>query len=132
MDDPNFKACALAVFNRKSVHFSYRDAGGQHSERTVDVWGIGQRYGQWYFTGYDHTRNERRVFRLSRITGSFTLSTLPKGSTYHPRPEVLHVPGAAGLRPAAPRRTGHGAHPRRGGAAAACPGPGNHASRTRH
>ncbi len=87
MDDPNFKACALAVFNRKSVHFTYRDAGGQHSERTVDVWGIGQRYGQWYFTGYDHTRNERRVFRLSRITGSFTLSTLPKGSTYHPRPE---------------------------------------------
>lgn len=87
MDEPNFKACALAVFNRKTVQFDYRDASGNESRRTVDVWGIGQRYGFWYFTGWDHTRSDTRVFRLSRVNGNFTLANAPRATGgYHPRP----------------------------------------------
>ena len=84
-DDPNFKDCALAVFNRKTLGFGYRAANGQHSRRSVDVWGLGQRYGQWYFTGWDHTRNAPRVFRLSRVNGKFAIEhARPAG--YHRRP----------------------------------------------
>ncbi|MCW4464891.1 WYL domain-containing protein [Glutamicibacter sp. MNS18] len=87
MDDPNFKDCALAVFNRKTVHFSYRAANGQKSRRILDVWGIGQRFGYWYFTGWDHTRADTRVFRLSRVVGKITLGNAPKtGGGYRKRP----------------------------------------------
>lgn len=88
MDEPNFKDCALAVFNRKRVQFTYRDAAGQQSQRVLDIWGIGQRFGNWYFTGWDHSRNATRVFRLSRLVGKLTIVNSPKtGKDYQPRPE---------------------------------------------
>ena len=71
MDEPNFRECALAVFNRNTLKFAYMSSNGTRSDRIVDVWGIGQRYGNWYFTGYDHTRDDTRVFRLSRVQGKF-------------------------------------------------------------
>jgi len=88
MDEPNFKDCALAVFNRKPLKFSYISSQSAQTERTVDVWGIGQRYGNWYFTGFDHSREDIRVFRLSRVQGNFT-NFRHNGSTskYHPRPD---------------------------------------------
>lgn len=87
MDEPNFKECALAVFNRKTLKFSYVSSQGTQTERNVDVWGIGQRYGNWYFTGFDHSREDVRVFRLSRVQGKFTNSR-HSGTTseYHQRP----------------------------------------------
>ncbi|MGO4296986.1 helix-turn-helix transcriptional regulator [Glutamicibacter sp. MCAF14] len=71
LDEPNFRECALAVFNHNTLKFDYRSSNGAPSQRIVDVWGIGQRYGNWYFTGYDHTRQDTRVFRLSRVQGKF-------------------------------------------------------------
>lgn len=92
MDEPNFRDCALAVFNRKAVKFVYVSSQGTKTERIVDVWGIGQRYGNWYFTGYDHTRKDSRVFRLSRVQGNFgTYRHTGASSTYHPRPENFQM-----------------------------------------
>ncbi|WP_417373662.1 helix-turn-helix transcriptional regulator [Glutamicibacter protophormiae] len=89
LDAPNFRECALAVFNRKTVKFSYVTAGNVESTREVDMWGIGQRFGNWYFTGFDHTRDAQRVFRLSRVKGNFK-TTIRRGGTssagYRPRP----------------------------------------------
>lgn len=94
MDEPNFRECALAIFNRKTLKFSYTSSGGERTQRIVDVWGIGQRYGNWYFTGYDHTRQDTRVFRLSRVEGNFSnyrrSATSTEGS-YLPRPQDFQM-----------------------------------------
>lgn len=89
VDDSNFRACALGVFNKKTLKFQYQDAQENTTQRIVDLWGIGQRYGNWYFTGFDHTREATRVFRLNRVQGNFT--TQPRregasGASYRPRP----------------------------------------------
>ncbi|UYQ79021.1 WYL domain-containing protein [Glutamicibacter sp. JL.03c] len=92
MDEPNFRDCALAVFNRKALKFAYVSSQGSKTDRIVDVWGIGQRYGNWYFTGFDHTRNDSRVFRLSRVQGKFS-NHRHNGtdSVYHPRPDNFEM-----------------------------------------
>lgn len=88
MDDPNFKDCALAAFNRKTLKFAYVSSQGDKTERLVDVWALGQRYGNWYFTGFDHTRGAVRVFRLSRVQGSFTNARHSGNSAvYYKRPD---------------------------------------------
>ncbi len=89
LDEPNFRECALAVFNRKSVRFEYVAPSGDETVREVDMWGIGQRFGNWYFTGFDHTRNAQRVFRLSRVKGNFKTIIRRSGASsrdYQPRP----------------------------------------------
>lgn len=92
MDEPNFRDCALAVFNRKTLKFTYVSSQGSTTERIVDVWGIGQRYGNWYFTGYDHTRSDSRVFRLSRVQGKLSNHRHNgTASVYHPRPEGFEM-----------------------------------------
>lgn len=89
IDEQNFQECALAVFNHKTVKFDYVGASGDKTVREVDLWGIGQRYGNWYFTGYDHSRKAARVFRLSRVQGSFKTVIRrdgPSSEDYQPRP----------------------------------------------
>jgi proteasome accessory factor B len=49
---------------RAPASFRYRD-----ERRTIDVWGVASRDGRWYVTGLDHARDERRTFRVDRITG---------------------------------------------------------------
>lgn len=90
LDEPNFRECSLAVFNHNTLKFDYRSSNGALSQRIVDVWGIGQRYGNWYFTGYDHTRQDTRVFRLSRVQGKFVNYRHGSGASdpsYRARPE---------------------------------------------
>lgn len=94
LDEPNFRECALAVFNRKTVKFTYTTAQGVESEREVDVWGIGQRFGNWYFAGFDHKRNASRVFRLSRIKGNLKTTIRrqgPSSNGYQRRPADFNM-----------------------------------------
>lgn len=80
---PSFAACLNAVWAQEVLGFEYLDVQGQVSERTVDAWGIGSRFGNWYLVGYDHTRQDVRMFRLSRILSDVTTgrvhSTRPTG-----------------------------------------------------
>ncbi|WP_404291338.1 helix-turn-helix transcriptional regulator [Glutamicibacter arilaitensis] len=90
MDDPNFKTCALAVFNKKTLKFDYQDAQENTTKRVVDMWGIGQRFGNWYFTGWDHSRGAERVFRLNRVQGNFATQVRRDGASsnsYRARPQ---------------------------------------------
>ncbi len=58
-----------ALRSHHRVSFRYRNAGSAEStERTVEPWGLGSKYGQWYLSAFDVHKNEERSFRLSRIT----------------------------------------------------------------
>lgn len=68
-DDPAFLPMLQAAVNRRRVSFGYQRPQHQQAvTRTVDVWGLSAWRGRWYVTGHDLDRDDRRVFRLSRIT----------------------------------------------------------------
>ena len=79
-DDPDtaerLAASEAALNARKSVRFSYRSAGAEHSEvRTVDPYGLYLISSHWYLVGHDHTRATIRMFRLDRMEGRVTQAT---------------------------------------------------------
>jgi predicted DNA-binding transcriptional regulator YafY len=53
-----------AVIDRRPVRFTYRDQA-----RMVDPYRLDFQRGRWYLSGFDHTRNDDRVYRLDRIAG---------------------------------------------------------------
>jgi proteasome accessory factor B len=53
-----------AAAERRTLGFTYRGEA-----RTVDPWRLEFRNGAWYVIGWDHSRGERRTFRLDRIEG---------------------------------------------------------------
>jgi predicted DNA-binding transcriptional regulator YafY len=53
-----------AVIDRRPVRFTYRDQA-----RLVDPYRLDFQRGRWYLTGFDHTREGERVYRLDRIAG---------------------------------------------------------------
>jgi len=64
-----------ALRSQGSVDFDYRRPDQSHSEkRRVDPWGVVAHEGFWYLIGHDLDRNSRRVFRISRITGTVRLA----------------------------------------------------------
>ncbi|MDQ4501030.1 WYL domain-containing protein [Sinomonas sp. ASV322] len=70
LDDPRYATLADAASRRAEVTFQYfATSTGREEERSVQPWGLGQRYGQWYLVGLDTGRQAPRVFRLSRIRG---------------------------------------------------------------
>ncbi|MFC9772876.1 MULTISPECIES: helix-turn-helix transcriptional regulator [unclassified Pseudarthrobacter] len=74
-----FDDLVAAMHSRHAVTFPYlAGTTGKEEVRTVEPWGLGSRFGQWYLMGYDRARQEPRHFRLSRFTGPVT--TLPKDS----------------------------------------------------
>ncbi|MEV8182189.1 WYL domain-containing protein [Specibacter sp. NPDC078692] len=67
--EPAFEALWDALRNHHPVTFDYRkSATAQATPRTVQPWGLGSKYGQWYLAAYDLEKNAERNFRLSRIT----------------------------------------------------------------
>jgi predicted DNA-binding transcriptional regulator YafY len=61
-----------ALVGRHVVQFRYharsaQDVGGAWSERTVDPLGLVHVAGAWHMVGFDHTRQDRRTFRVERI-----------------------------------------------------------------
>jgi predicted DNA-binding transcriptional regulator YafY len=57
-----------AIARRATVEFVYRDV-----DRTVEPYGLLLRDGFWYLVGFDHTRGDRRTFRVDRIDGQITM-----------------------------------------------------------
>jgi proteasome accessory factor B len=84
-----------AVVDRRPVRFSYRDV-----QRMVDPWRLDFQRGRWYLTGFDHSRNDERVFRLDRIAGE--VEVLDGPAFLRPR----HAGGQRG--PVEPWRLGEG------------------------
>ena len=67
--EPAFEPLWDALRNHRPVTFDYRkSATAPATTRTVQPWGLGSKYGQWYLAAYDVEKNAERNFRLSRIT----------------------------------------------------------------
>ncbi|WAP50403.1 WYL domain-containing protein [Arthrobacter sp. ATA002] len=80
-NDPNFDTVWKATTTRTPVSFGYRPAARSRSaagqgkaarrrstQRHLQPWGMGSRFGHWYVVGWDLDRRAERFFRLSRIT----------------------------------------------------------------
>ena len=69
-----FEDLVAAIHAQHPVTFSYlAGSTGQEEPRTVEPWGLGSRFGQWYLVGHDRTRGDKRFFRLSRFTSAVTV-----------------------------------------------------------
>lgn len=67
-----------AVRQRRAVRFDYRKPeGGRAEPRRLEPWAVLSWRCAWYVIGRDVDRDERRVFRLSRIAGPVS----PEGRT---------------------------------------------------
>lgn len=68
--DPAFDPVRAACRQRRVIEFGYRSHGSAETvERRVQPWGLVRWRGRWYLTGHDLGRDDRRVFRLSRVVG---------------------------------------------------------------
>jgi len=69
-----FDDVVAAMHAQHPVSFPYlAGTTGKEEQRTVEPWGLGSRFGQWYLAGYDRSRKAPRHFRLSRFTGPVTV-----------------------------------------------------------
>jgi len=66
-DNDALVAMTTAAQARQRVHFHYRSASGEVSERDFDPYGLVYREGHWYVGGYCHLREGLRSFRLDRM-----------------------------------------------------------------
>ncbi len=73
-----------AIAECRSLTFSYRG-----EQRTIDPHRLDFQRGRWYVSGFDHVRNDARVFRFDRIEGAITLGP-PHGFS----PPEVAAPGA--------------------------------------
>ena len=97
-----FDDIVAAMHARHPVTFTYlAGTTGKEEERTVEPWGLGSRFGQWYLMGYDRAREAPRHFRLSRFTSAVT--TLAK-EQYTP-PVDFSIRAELDLLPELPLRT---------------------------
>jgi len=69
--DQNMSAITDAVMQRRTLNFEYKG-----EKRQVDPYGMLSRSGFWYLIGFDHLRKDQRVFRVDRIEGKVTASTI--------------------------------------------------------
>lgn len=97
-----FDDLIAAMHAQHPVTFSYlASSTGKEEQRTVEPWGLGSRFGQWYLAGFDRTRQETRHFRLSRFTSAVTVL---ERETYSP-PKGFNIRAELERLPELPLRT---------------------------
>lgn len=80
--EPTFPDILRAVQELREIRFTYRRPGSDEpSARRVQPWHLTFVRGHWYLTGLDLDRDDRRVFRLSRIVGAVTRHGAPGAYT---------------------------------------------------
>jgi predicted DNA-binding transcriptional regulator YafY len=73
-----------ALQERKLLSFAYADRHGKQTIRTAEPYQLVLKGSHWYWQGYCHTRNDFRLFKLSRMSNlrirdeSFTPRDYPK------------------------------------------------------
>ena len=85
-----------AVVDRRPLRFTYRDQA-----RTVDPYRLDFQKGRWYLSGWDHSRDDERIFRLDRIVGEVEVLD---GPAFTRRPSATQRQGG----PADPWQLGDG------------------------
>jgi predicted DNA-binding transcriptional regulator YafY len=73
-----------AIINRQLTEFLYTDQNGKSGKRKVEPVSLVFKGSTWYLFGYCKTRNDFRIFRLSRINDLSILMDLfiPRKTTY--------------------------------------------------
>lgn len=100
--EATFEPLVRAATTRARVGFRYRAASSSSSgsmapaRRRVEPWRLVARDGAWYLQAWDLDREAERLFRLSRIAGSVSVSEA--GSATKPVPADLHREGAPARR----------------------------------
>ncbi|MET3812176.1 WYL domain-containing protein [Arthrobacter sp. UYEF3] len=91
-----FEDLVDAIHSQHPVTFSYlAGSTGQEEERTVEPWGLGSRFGQWYLVGHDRARSDKRFFRLSRFTSAVVVlehQTFAPPSSFNVREQLAALP----------------------------------------
>lgn len=91
-----FEDLVTAMHAQHPVSFSYLAGSTRREElRTVEPWGLGSRFGQWYLVGFDRDRGAKRHFRLSRFTSAVTIlekDTYQPPSGFNVRAELDALP----------------------------------------
>ncbi|WP_028269208.1 helix-turn-helix transcriptional regulator [Arthrobacter sp. UNC362MFTsu5.1] len=83
-----FEDLIRAMHAQHPVSFTYlAGSTGREEARTVEPWGLGSRFGQWYLVGFDRARHAKRFFRLSRFTSA--VAVLDKD--HYMRPQGFNV-----------------------------------------
>lgn len=66
--EDHLRTINAALADRKRVRVEYLSAGkAELTDRAVDPWGLVAMMGRWYLVGFDHLREDERMFRLDRI-----------------------------------------------------------------
>jgi len=65
---PYLQIIQTALENHKLLSFEYIAHHGNKTTRTVEPYQLVLKSSHWYFQGYCYTRNDYRLFRLSRIS----------------------------------------------------------------
>ena len=82
------KALSDALLARKLVTFEYRTMSRNASEqRSVRPFGLFFQHGRWYLVGHDDTRDEIRMFRVSRMRGAAANKSSPGTPDYDIPPD---------------------------------------------
>jgi proteasome accessory factor C len=64
----HLKRLQQALENKRQVQLEYLSASrAELTSRTVDPWGLVATVGHWYLIGWDHLRNDERMFRTDRM-----------------------------------------------------------------
>jgi len=77
-----------AIAHKKRVHLVYRGAERpETTERDVDPYGLFQKGGAWFLTGWCQLRQAIRTFHLARIVSLAVNSATPRSPDFAPRPD---------------------------------------------
>ncbi|MGO4120909.1 helix-turn-helix transcriptional regulator [Arthrobacter sp. YAF16] len=91
-----FEDLVAAVHTQHPVSFNYlAGSTGQEETRTVEPWGLGSRFGQWYLVGHDRARGDKRFYRLSRFTSAVTVldqESFTPPSSFNVRQQLAALP----------------------------------------
>jgi proteasome accessory factor B len=78
-----------AVATKKRVHLTYAGAERRaRTERDVDPYGLFQKGGAWFVTGWCHLRRDLRTFHLGRIQALTVNPAAPRTPDFTPRADL--------------------------------------------
>ena len=92
-----------AVRNGLTIEIRYTKYGGETSVRTISDIHYSEEYGPSYIEGFCHIRNEKRTFKISRITnvavvrqdlpeeGTSNLSDVKMNYVFNPKKRVFNL-----------------------------------------
>jgi len=84
---PYLELIKQALQEHKLLSFTYLDRAGNRIPRIAEPYQLVLKGSQWYWQGYCHTRNDFRLFKLSR-TSSLQLLEETFSPREHPKPEL--------------------------------------------